>query len=317
LGRAENQILLKEISMSHKRVSCSIPLILICGALFGVPASAQHFEQVTAAGPLVSVAAGRNEVFGLESGAGAIWRYDASTKAFNRVAGTLQQVAVGGGTLSQLDAVWGIDGGAVYQFNFTTDVFDKVSAPALTQIVVGEGVEDNCHPYEVWGLVAGSSIYRYDYCTNSFELLVDGPWTQVATGGGDAWAIQTNPGATDGTAYYLSFSEEGFVPADGALLTQIAVGVNDVRGINSSNDVFRYDPTTAFAFVEQTGLLTQIAAGGDGAWGVNSSNEIFRFDPIANGWVQVPGALTSIAVGSGAGVWGVNSSGEVFTFVRP
>jgi hypothetical protein len=311
--------------MSHKRVSCSIPLILICGALFAVPASAQHFEQVTVTGTLVRVAAGRNEVFGLESG-GAIWRYDASTQTFNRVPGSLQQVAVGGGTLSQLDAVWGITGGAVYQFNFTTEVFDKVSAPEFSQIAVGEGVEDNCHPYEVWGIAPGPSgssttnLYRYDYCTNTFVVQGDSAfWTAVATGSGAVWSID------DGLPGNFDFSgQEGFFVGNGAtLLTEIAVGVNDVWGTNSSNQIFRYDPNTG-AFVEIPGALAQIAAGGDGVWGVNSSNEIFRFDSSSAGrgtaevsFVQVPGTLTSIAVGSGAGVWGVNSSGEVFTFVRP
>jgi hypothetical protein len=295
---------LKEIPMSRKNVY----LILMSWAAFVIPASAQHFQQVTA-GPLVSVAAGRNEVFGLESG-GAIWRYDASTKAFNRVAGTLQQVAVGGGTLSQLDEVWGISGGAVYHFNFTTESFKIAAAPAFSQIAVGEGFEDNCHPYEVWGVVTGSSLYRYNYCSDSFELWQNGPWTQVATGGGGAWGIES-------TGTLLDALDNGFGAYNGNL-TQVAVGVNDVWAINKSNQVFRFDPNLAdpLVFIGNV-TFKQIAAGGDGVWGVNLSNEIYHFEEDPESFVQVPGTLTSIAVGSGAGVWGVNSSGEVFTFVRP
>jgi virginiamycin B lyase len=299
------QKILKEIPMSRKNVV----LILMSWASFVIPASAQHFEQVT--GTLVSVAAGRNEVFGLSSG-GAIWRYDASTQAFNRIAGSLQQVAVGGGSLSQLDEVWGITGGAVYHFNYTTGVFDHVAAPALSQIAVGEGVEDNCHPYEVWGVVPGSSLYRYNYCSNSFELNNSGPWTQVATGGGGAWGIES-------TGTLLDVFDSG-IGAFGGNLTQVAVGVNDVWAINSSNKVFRFDPNIANPLVPIGGILQtfkQIAAGGDGVWAVSLSNEIFQFQEDPESFVQVPGTLTSIAVGSGAGVWGVNSSGQVFTFVRP
>jgi hypothetical protein len=61
----------------------------------------------------------------------------------------------------------------------------------------------------------------------------------------------------------------------------------------------------------------EVAAGGDGVWAINTSNEIFRFDPSREEFVQVTGSLKNIAAGSGAGVFGVNSADQVFTFVRP
>ena len=91
--------------MSRKNVFWSALLVLICSALLVLSASAQHFQQVK--GTLVSVAAGRNEVFGIGP-TGLPWRYNASKQSFEKVAGatSLVQIAVGGGTLSQLDEVW-------------------------------------------------------------------------------------------------------------------------------------------------------------------------------------------------------------------
>lgn len=320
--------------MSHKNVSCSVLFVLMSWAALVVPASAQHFEQVP--GTLVSVSAGRNEVFGLSSG-GAIWRYNASAKSFGRISGSLQQIAVGGGTLSQLDEVWGLNGGAVYRFNYTTEAFDHIAAPSFSQIIVGEGAAQNllssslnptqCYPYEVWGLgpssQGGTQIARYNFCENTFNsgfVFGSGPggaFTQAATGSGDVWVLNKQ----DAAGHIIDSEAEISIQG---VLTQIAVGVNDVWGINNSrasNELVRYDPNTA-QFVQvaaglPVGTLRQIAAGGDGVWGLDVIGEIFRFDPSTESFVQVDGDLKSIAVGSGAGVWGVNSSGQVFTFVRP
>jgi hypothetical protein len=320
--------------MSRKYVISSALLVLIGGASFTLPASAQHFQQVK--GSLVSVAAGRNEVFGLSSG-GAIWRYNASTQAFGRIKGSLQQIAVGGGTLSQLDEVWGISGGEVYRFNFTTEVFDKVSAPAFSQIMVGEGAAQNvfsgslnpdkCYPYEVWGFGPhsgpdGSGLFaRYNFCDNSFDdFSFSGRIVQGATGGGDVWGLEkaNNPDDFDPFHFLDSQGDLNFLFSSGRPMDQITVGVNDVWGIDSSSEVFRYDPNTnGFVQLSDTPLLRQIAAGGDGVWGVDRIGQIWRFDPSSASFVQVDGVLKSIAVGYGAGVWGVDSSGEVFTFVRP
>jgi hypothetical protein len=297
------------ISMSRKNVSWSVLLVLICLTLLAVSATAQHFQQVK--GTLTFVAAGRNEIFGYDTHA-AVWRYHPATKSFGKIAGaSLFQLAVGGGTVSQLDEVWGIDISLnVYRFNYSTKTFDQIPGVALSQIAVGEGAEDNCHPYEVWG-INSAVIYRYNYCTGAFEGLTEG-LTQVATGGGDVWALNRSGNV-------IQFELAQGIGASGNLLitlTQIAVGVDNVWGINSSNQVVRYDPNT-YEFSQVEGGLVQIAVGGDGVWGINQDNYIFRFDPGIASWVQVNGILKSIAVGSGAGVWGVNSSDQVFTFVRP
>jgi len=295
--------------MSRKNVSWSILLVLLCGT-FAVPASAQHFQQV--AGTLFSVAAGRNEVFGIGP-TGLPWRYNAANQSFAKVGGatSLVQIAVGGGTLSQLDEVWAVgDNGSVYRFNFSTNAFVQVPGQDFVQITVGEGVQDNCHPYEVWALQAlTSSINRYDYCTNQFYGLES--YTQVATNGGDVWALNSA-----GDIFHLQLNDGETILIVNGTLSQIAVGVNDFWGTTSANQIFRYDPNTG-QFVQVSGALTQIAAGGDGVWGIAPGSTIYRFDPGSASWIQVPGLLAYIAVGSGAGVWGVSSNNQVYTFVRP
>jgi len=58
--------------MSRKTASSAFTLLLISWTLLILPASAQHFQQVT--GTLTQVAAGRNEVFGFDVH-GQVWRY--------------------------------------------------------------------------------------------------------------------------------------------------------------------------------------------------------------------------------------------------
>jgi hypothetical protein len=323
--------------MSRKYVISSALLVLIGGASFTLPASAQHFQQVK--GSLVSVAAGRNEVFGVDAH-GLPWRYDAAKESFEKVTGatSLAQIAVGGGTVSQLDEVWAVAAdGKVFRFDYRTDAFARISAPAFSQIMVGEGAAQNvfsaslnpdkCYPYEVWGFGPhsgpdGSGLFaRYNFCDNSFDdFSFSGRIVQGATGGGDVWGLEKalNPDDFDPFHFLDSQGELNFLFSSGRPMDQITVGVNDVWGIDSSAEVFRYDPNTnGFVQLSDTPLLRQIVAGGDGVWGVDRIGQIWRFDPSSASFVQVDGVLKSIAVGYGAGVWGVNSSDEVFAFVRP
>ena len=292
--------------MSRKTAYWSVVLILACCAGLVVPASAQEFLQVK--GTLTSVSAGRNEIFGVDSKS-VVWRYHATTKSFGKIAkASLVNVVVGGGTVSQLDEVWGLAAnGNVYRFNYSTKAFDPQGS-SLAQIVVGVGYQDNCHPYEVWGLNSVGNVFRYNYCTNVFDTGFNTLLTQVATGGGDVWGLNSSE------IFHFDFFTS-FVTVSGTL-TQISVGVNDVWGVNGSNGVFRYNPTSG-SFNSEGGNTIQVAAAGDGVWLIDTSNKIWRFDSISESFVNVPGVLKSIAVGSGAGVFGINSAGQVFTFVRP
>ncbi|HEY1657615.1 MAG TPA: tectonin domain-containing protein [Candidatus Sulfotelmatobacter sp.] len=294
--------------MSRKALPWTVPLTLICCAILTLPASAQHFQQVK--GTLTQIAAGRNEVFGVDA-ASNIWRYNSTQKGFVSIQGLLVQVAVGGGTVSQTDDVWGVNGtGRVFRFNYNTKLFVSTGKTTLTSITVGVGTQDKCHPYEVWGIYAPSQFaYRYDYCLKGFSLVPSG-LTEVATGGGDVWGVN---GASE--IFHYDFATEEFVQVPG-VLSQISVGINDVWGVNGSAQIYRYDASTG-SFPQVNGVALQISAGGDGVWALNGSDQIFRFDPSSASLIQVSGFLTNIAAGSGAGVWGINSAQQVFTFVRP
>jgi hypothetical protein len=282
-------------------------MVLVSLAALVAPASAQHFQQVK--GTLSSVSAGRNEVFGVDSHS-VVWRFNPKTNGLAKVKkATLVSIAVGGGTLSQLDEVWGLNAGTeVFRFDYTSKAFVQITGE-LTQITVGVGNQDDCHPYEVWGINPDDEIFRYNYCTEGFDQ-ISGTLTHVATSGGDVWGISSS-----GTISHFNFAKQFFVGVSG-ILAQIAVGVNDFWGVNSSNQVFRYDPATA-GFNVIMNNISQVSAGGDGVWLIDTSSNIWRFDSGSESFVQVGGVLKSISVGSGAGVFGVNASGDVFTFVRP
>src|ERR1700678_2069972 len=193
-------------------------VVLICWASLVVPASAQHFQQVK--GTLAIVSAGRNEVFGLDTNA-KVWRYHATSKSFGKIAGaSLEQIEVGGGTLSQLDEVWGLNAKTeVYRFDYTSKTFLQITGE-LTQIAVGVGNQDKCHPYEVWGVNPGDEIFRYNYCTDAFDQ-ISGFLSRVATSGGDVWGINSS-----GEIFHFNFVTQSFSEAAGTL-AQIAVGAND------------------------------------------------------------------------------------------
>jgi hypothetical protein len=104
-------------------------------------------------------------------------------------------------------------------------------------------------------------------------------------------------------------------------LQQIAVGVNDVWGLDKAGNAYRYQGSAGF--VQTVGArFIQLVAGGNGVWGIVTTavppyTGILRLDPNVETAVAVPGVLTQIASGYGAGVWGVNSADQVFSFIRP
>ncbi|MGO4880999.1 MAG: tectonin domain-containing protein [Bryobacteraceae bacterium] len=285
-----------------------------------VPASAQEFKQITNR-LLVQVAAGRAEVWGLSYSPGAPYRYNAATKKFDQIGtglpvGTLTQIAVGGGSLLQADAVWGRDQNQeVFQFDFTTNMWVLMAHyGSLEYLTVGDGYTDSCHPYEVWGLSENQQIFRFNYCTSVFDL-IPGSLAQISTGGGDVWGINSS-----GQIFQYNFQAQQFLQIPGSL-QQIAVGVNDVWGLDASGKAYRYEGA-GFVLIDGAAFI-QIATGENGVWGITTSiwnpstTIIVRLDPNVETAVVVPGILTQIAVGDGAGVWGINGSDNVFSFVRP
>ena len=337
--------------MSRINVRFALCLMLICWTAAVAPASAQHFQQMT--GSLTKVAVGYAEVWGLNGS--QIYRFNPGTKTFGQIPGSFTQVAVGGGTLLQRDEVWALNtSGYIYRFNFSTKAFAYVPGirfggvlPGLrfTQIVVGDGDEDKCHTYEVWGrnvdIYGSVNIYRYNYCTSLFDYIqTPNPFTVIATGGGDVWGLDEYA-----QIWHYNYQTPGWTQTNGGTLQQIAVGVNDVWGLDGNGAVYRYNPLYDQYFnqflVVQTpagtaATVTQIAAGGNGVWalytygaGISGINPTYgmvaRFDSQIQTFMNVGGCvvqcggnnLAQIAVGSGGGVWGVTSSGKVYAFVRP
>src|SRR5215467_61755 len=112
-------------------------------------------------------------------------------------------------------------------------------------------------------------------------------------------------------------------------LTQISAGGTSVWGVNASNAMFRFNPST-FGFNQVATNVKQVAVGGgtlvqsDDVWLVQPDTKIFRAkvpNPTsAPDFTQVPGALSQIAVGAGYiachqyEVWGVNSSEMIYRY---
>jgi hypothetical protein len=343
--------------MSRTNIRFVLFLMLICWLAAAVPASAQHFREIPNR-PLSQIAAGRTEVWGLDDS--QIYRFNPSTKDFGQISGSLTQIAVGGGTLLQPDEVWGINGGIVYRFNSSTDAFSRVAGGKqckicvlvdFTQIAVGKGEYDNCHPYEVWGLayILGTLYpYRYNYCTDSFDQIALPQFdqqiacgaygcllTNIWVGASDIWVLDdfyelwhyqytpvNQPGVTQNWLL-VTFGQ----------LMQLTVGVNDVWGIDVGvgGNPYRLESGNNVGngvgqFIEEAPVaaaatqMTQIAAGGDGVWAIKENGQVLRFDPVYLQFRQIPtfdALAAQIAVGSGAGVWLIDTRNRVYTFVRP
>jgi hypothetical protein len=331
--------------MIRARIRFVLCLPLICSTAAVIPASAQHFEQME--GALTQVAAGRNEVWGLDGS--EIYRFNANSKKFAKIKGSLAQIAVGGGTLTQLDEVWGINSsGDVYRYDFSTKSLVFIAGGkecptcfpvAYSQIAAGPGYEDSCHPYEIWGLNNFGTV-RYNYCSSQFDTISNPSgisFAQIATAGGDVWALSPTSGTKKGVTTnvweyapaYDGWFVGGFSVGDSLEFTQITVGVNDVWGISKGAEGqacwFPWAPSDYISDMSGGCWLTaQVATGGDGVWAIYSisgaNGLIARWDFQQAGFSS-PFSLTSpalqIAVGSGAGVWAVDSSDRVYTFVRP
>jgi hypothetical protein len=349
--------------MSRINVRFVLCLTLICWtAAAVVPASAQHFQQIP--GSLTQIAAGQSEVWGLNGS--QIYRFTSGTNfyGFAQISGSLTRIAVGGGSAMQPDQVWGISNGYVYQYDFSTNAWNYMGGGIqckfclflnFSQIAVGEGDEDSCHPYEVWGLAnllgGANNVFRYNYCTNSFNQVANPVGNEcggcalasVHVGKNDIWGVDVIGNIWH---YELNPINQGYGSQNWALVDggcypmQIAVGVNDVWAFSTSSTppcngtVYRLDPdgygpdntqVGQFASLEtqQVAGVTQMAAGGDGVWTIlGGSNNVCRFDFRMFGFqcitfVENGPAMTQLAVGSGAGVWLLDSSNQVFTWERP
>jgi hypothetical protein len=281
-------------------------------------ASAQHFKRVSVTGgaPLVQIAAGGMSVWARASNGKPYILNSNKFVLANSI--SLTQIAVGGGNTVKRDTVWGLDSsGLIYRAtpSGTSWVFSQVPG-VLDFIAVDIGYQDNCHPYEVWGLNPSAQIYRYNFCGKSFEQ-VAGTLGSLAVGGGDVWGINGN-----GQVYRYDFAALSFFQVPTLfVMTQIAVGPNGAWGIDILSRVWQLFNNGGQHPLPVGQGLTQIRAGGNGVWGIiESSQQIFRVDSLGTtltSLVPVPGALVSISVGSGGGVWGLDSFGKAYVFTTP
>ncbi|MEH2326803.1 MAG: tectonin domain-containing protein [Nostoc sp.] len=60
---------------------------------------------------------------------------------------------------------------------------------------------------------------------------------------------------------------------------------------------------------------TSVGVGG-AVWGINSSNQIYRFNNSTQRFQQIQGVLTQISVGADGTVWGINPSNQIYRFNR-
>jgi hypothetical protein len=282
-------------------------LALILGMVCAQSALAQSFKPVTVQG---GAALGQ-----ISSGGASVWALGSNHHPYiykkpqfvlaNNV--SLTQIAVGGGNVAQADTVWGLDSaGRIYHAhkNGTSWVFSRVPG-VLDFIAVGIGYQDNCHPYEVWGLNPAASIFRYNFCVKNWDQ-VPGTLGTLAVGGGDIWGLNG-----DGSLFWFNFSLKGFFQ-EFTNCTQFAVGPTDVFALNGYVwEVLASRP------LESQEVLNQVQAGGDGVWAIGLSKALYRLDPGEYGFFMVPGALVSISVGSGGGVWGLDISGKPYVFTTP
>jgi hypothetical protein len=254
----------------------------------------------------------------------------------------------------QPDEVWGINNGVVYRFNFSANAFRKVAGGKackicvlvdFTQIAVGEGDYDECHPYEVWGLayILGTPYpYRYNYCTDSFDQIAPPQWnacgasgcllTNIWVGSSDIWVLDDfydlwHYQYTPINQVGIGVTQNWVLVTEGQLM-QLTVGVNDVWGIDFGGAPYRLesgpDNQVGQFFEEGTVAaatqMTQIAAGGDGVWAIKENGQVLRFDPVYLQFREIPtfdALAAQIAVGFGAGVWVIDNRNRVYSFVRP
>jgi hypothetical protein len=254
----------------------------------------------------------------------SLYQYNSSSQSMQARGyfSPFKSMSIGGGSAVQNDELWMLDGyNELWRYDFPTQAAQlKFQDNRMQQVVVGPGYTDSCHPYEVWVTLHDTTQNgwfqdRYNFCTKVFES----PETAV---------VSTNPSSIStggGEVWGINTSNQvfRFNPATNAFvqlpgtLTQIAVGVNGVWGLNASGAVFEFNPVTQ-VFDRLTGTLTKIAAAGNGVWGINSTNQVVRYEASTRTFFAIASVgVTNLAVGTGGGVWAIDANGNLQAFVTP
>jgi hypothetical protein len=204
-----------------------------------------------------------------------LYSLNPSTQMFNPAGIYSAIFATGGGDVLQPDETWAVDySGYIYRYVTSSQSWSCCwYNPSVADIEVGPGYTDDCHPYEVWVLPTSSS----GNLTTRYNFCTS---------------------AFDNIAATVGF-------------TNISVGGGEVWALNTSHQIFRFDPSST-SFVQMPGFLTSIAVGADGVWGLYG-NTIYEFNPAIQNWDWVPGSLAAISAG-GDGFWGINSNRQIYRY---
>jgi len=313
-----------------KTQKLALAVAIVIAGLFAVPAFAvpcgivlpcpTNFATIT---PLRTtprmIAAGGSSVWALDNNF-AIYRWNASTKVFDLMPGSLVWIVAGGGDLRQPDEVWGYNSiGQYWRWDYVLNNWVNIPIPTswLGSPVIGRGYHGFCYPFEVWALSTitasqPNNIWRYNFCNASW-VQVPGQLASISVGGGEVWGIN----AASQIFRFNSATQSGWTQIPGSL-SSLAVGADGVWGINSSQQAFQFNPATK-AFVQIPNIsLTTIGAGGNGVWGINASNQVYRYQAITRTFVLSPSvALSWLSVGTGGSIWGIDTGQHIRAFVTP
>jgi hypothetical protein len=232
-------------------------------------------------------------------------------------AGTWTEYAPGSSPYTQIAVgstqVWALDElGDVYQYNSSTNKFDKITGN-LVRITAGIG-------NTVWGIASSGEVYQYNFSTKAFQKVVSfgpsGDIGVVTAGGQGVWGLNTKNVTYEWDSVTKSFVEPphgGVAGAIGLFVGSYGIGVWE---LDSSNHAWLYNTNTDY-FDKTGGVLSQIAVGNDQVWGITSSESVWQYDVTTEKWIQPdPSAmLVEIAAGSNSNIWGFNGlPGGVYLF---
>jgi hypothetical protein len=243
---------------NQKQNSLVVMLALVLGITCVQSAPAQTFKKVKVNGnaPLVQVASGGASVWALASSGNPYIFNGAKFVLANTI--SLSQIAVGGGSTAQADAVWALNAsGNIFRASKSGGSWVFSQVPGVLDVIqVGPGYQDACHPYEVWGLNSSSQVYRYNFCGKKFEQ-APGILCDIHVGGGDIWGAECGP-----NVFRFNFSTGVFdqITDPFASFPALAVGPGGiVWAVDTGNSgVYRYDDSVGF--VSLGCCLTQIQA---------------------------------------------------------
>jgi Tectonin domain len=295
----------KSTTTIHSWRSLSLALALTAALLLSL-APAASAKTLVAGPPLVQIAAGNTQVWGLDA-AGNIYQYKGGT--FNLIPGNFKQIAVG-----LNDDVWGLGPkGHAFQYDFSSKSFNEVSSSlTFKQIATGKA--------GTWAITSAGAIY-YDTPVG-FQEFTQGP---------PPAALEVFVGGAGQAVWILDFGQEphllntrtGFFDlVPGVNLQQIAAGYSDTWGLDFSGQPRLYHPSKPFAFnVVPSVPLAQLALTSEAEfWAISEADHaVYHYNPVPS-----PGSFdleddkeiyTQITAGNSTiGVWALTNTHKIYKF---